>query len=492
VSTRRRRISRTAAVLALAAGSVGVAGAARASVTPDNGLVFTGGHWAAPATATIHPGVMTTTDKARCTANFLYTDGHRTYLGQAAHCSGTGEATETNGCSSTSLPLGTPVRLDSSDVVGTMVYNSWTAMQAAGEKDHNACAHNDLALIRLPDSAVSQVNPSIPVFGGPVGLNTTGTRAGEQVSTYGNSPLRQGISLLSPKAGTSLGDSDGGWSHAIYTVTPGIPGDSGSAVLDSEGRALGDLSTLELAPLPGANQVSDLAHELVYARAHGMKHLQLVSGTEPFIDARTPSSAHGVWGHPGPPIAPHAMIGGGTGLLGGAVRPPLSLVGLLAVSACGPTSGGAGTGGAVAAEDVSGSDAGFTGGPGLWACADDAPVATVVRQYTHAPADVGTEHEPAGGTALLCGTPGYGYRHILARHQGDWSHVASTTDWSATADAAVAAALGQPERVGYRASNNTFCYSHGLPDGEVTTVVIRPSDGAIITAYPGTHPCDEG
>ena len=281
----RQRMTRTATVLALTAGSLGVAGVAQASVTPDSGLVFSGGKWAAPATAAIHPGIVTTTKDARCTANFLYTDGHHTYLGQAAHCSGTGGSTETNGCSSHSLPLGTPVQLGDSSVVGTMVYNSWLAMQSAGEKDPNACAHNDLALIQLPDSAVAQANPSIPVFGGPVGLNTTGTQAGDQVVTYGNSPLRQGISLLSPKEGTSLGDSDDGWTHQIYTITPGIPGDSGSAVLDGQGRALGDLSTLEFAPLPGANQVSDLSRELAYARAHGMKHLQLVSGTEPFIGA---------------------------------------------------------------------------------------------------------------------------------------------------------------------------------------------------------------
>jgi hypothetical protein len=272
----------SAVVLALTAASLGVAGPA---VTPHNGLVFTGGHWAPAATATVHPGVMTTTAKARCTANFLYTDGHHTYVGQAAHCSGTGASTEINGCTSHSLPLGTPVKLEGSNVVGTMVYNSWLAMQAAGESDPNACAHNDLALIQLPDSALAQVNPSLPVFGGPVGLNTTGTHAGDWVVTYGNSPLRQGISPLSPKHGASLGDQDAGWAHQIYTVTPGIPGDSGSAVLDSQGRALGDLSTLEFAPLPGANQVSDLSRELTYARAHGMKHLQVVSGTEPFIGA---------------------------------------------------------------------------------------------------------------------------------------------------------------------------------------------------------------
>jgi hypothetical protein len=146
------------------------------------------------------------------------------------------------------------------------------------------------------------------------------------------------------------------------------------------------------------------------------------------------------------------------------------LAGLSVLSACGATQAGA------------------TAGPAAWACADGAPAGTVVHRYTHAAAEAGPEREPAGDTALLCGTAGYGFRHILSRHRGDWSHTGAG-DWSTLADRAVAAALGQPDRVGSRESNHTFCYSHALPDGEVTTVVIRDSDGAIITAYPGNDQC---
>jgi hypothetical protein len=224
----------------------------------------------------------------QCTANFVYTDAARNvYLGQAAHCSGTGQATETNGCSATSLPLGTPVRIGT--VTGTMVYNSWLTMQRNGERDENACAYNDLALIRIPAEDVDKVNPSVPVFGGPTGLNTTGTRSGERVFSYGSSSLRQGLSALSPKQGTSLGTIGDGWSHSVYTVTPGVPGDSGSAFLDAQGRALGDLSTLSLAPQPLSNQVSDLAHELRYAERHStLDGLGLVAGTERFTPAALP------------------------------------------------------------------------------------------------------------------------------------------------------------------------------------------------------------
>src|SRR5687768_8652200 len=70
------------------------------------------GAWAPAATAPIHPGVMTFTAGAQCTANFVFTNGSDTFIGQAAHCSGTGAATDTNGCESGSLPLGTPVEVD--------------------------------------------------------------------------------------------------------------------------------------------------------------------------------------------------------------------------------------------------------------------------------------------------------------------------------------------------------------------------------------------
>jgi hypothetical protein len=53
--------------------------------------------WAPAADATVHPGVMTFTDGAQCTSNFVFTQGSDVYLGQAAHCYGTGGSSETNG-----------------------------------------------------------------------------------------------------------------------------------------------------------------------------------------------------------------------------------------------------------------------------------------------------------------------------------------------------------------------------------------------------------
>jgi hypothetical protein len=237
--------------------------------------------WAPADQATVHPGVQTITEGAQCTSNFVFQDGSNTYLGQAAHCSGTGAATETDGCDSASLPIGTPVEIDGASQPGTLVYNSWLSMQASGETDAETCAYNDLALIRINPADVPNTNPSVPGFGGPTGVGSWGA-AGSTVYTYGNSSLRGGVTTLSPKQGTVVQSSPGGWSHDVYTASPGIPGDSGSGFLNSSGGAIGVLSTVQLAPLAASNGVGTLSNELAYAQAHGFSGVHLVAGTEPF------------------------------------------------------------------------------------------------------------------------------------------------------------------------------------------------------------------
>ena len=283
------RLTRTLLTTASAA-TLAVAGLAA-----SGGAAQAAPEWAPAGSATIHPGTMMYTDGAQCTANFVFTDGAgATYVGYAAHCAGTGAATDTDGCASDSLPLGTRVRFaeggnlasDGTTVgEGTLAYSSWHTMDQVGTTDASTCAYNDFALVRVDADDVDQVNPSVPFWGGPVGIDTDGTAAGDRVWSYGNSSLRAGLEPLSPKTGASLGDdaADGGWSHPLYTVTPGVPGDSGSGFLSADGRAVGTLSTLGLAPLPASNNIGDLSRELAFAQQHsGLSGLRLENGTEPF------------------------------------------------------------------------------------------------------------------------------------------------------------------------------------------------------------------
>lgn len=270
-----RRLSRLSVGTAAALVAVGGLAASTPAVAAPT--------WAPVATAAIHPGVQTVISGAQCTANFVFTDGTKVFIGQAAHCSGTGGSTETNGCDSGSLPIGTAVTVSGASKPGKMVYNSWLTMQSLGETDSETCQYNDLAIVELDPADYGKVNPSIPRWGGPVASSSPGTATGDTVYTYGNSSLRFGLSQTSPKQGASLGDSPGGWSHDVYTATPGIPGDSGSAFLDKNGRALGVLSTVAIAPLAGSNGVGDVGREVAYMKAHSsLSALNIALGTQPF------------------------------------------------------------------------------------------------------------------------------------------------------------------------------------------------------------------
>jgi hypothetical protein len=240
--------------------------------------------WAPLADATIHPGIQTFTEGAQCTANFVFYAANGTgfdlYIGQAAHCAGTGAATDTNGCTAESLPLGTKVDLGTGNP-GVLAYSSWLAMQAAKTPDSAAeCLGNDFALVRIAEADEASVNPEVPFFGGPTGIAPTAELGtGESVYSFGNSGLRFGVEpVLSWKHGNVV--SSDAWVADVYTATPGIPGDSGSGFLTADGKAFGVLSTVAVLPLPLSNQVSGLASALDYMSAHDGPGVEL--GTAPW------------------------------------------------------------------------------------------------------------------------------------------------------------------------------------------------------------------
>src|SRR5919197_469972 len=98
----------------------------------------------------------------QCTSNFVFYDGAgNVYIGQAAHCTGTGSSTDTNGCQTSSLPLGSPVEVEGAAKPGTLAYNSWLTMAQVGEKDADTCQYNDLALVKLDPADAANVNPTV-------------------------------------------------------------------------------------------------------------------------------------------------------------------------------------------------------------------------------------------------------------------------------------------------------------------------------------------
>jgi hypothetical protein len=236
------------------------------------------------AAATIGPGVqllipVNPRSSSVCTADFVFTAGGATFLGMAAHCAGIGSQDAGSGCDEPTLPVGTTVlvrRANGLTSHATLAYSSWVTMQQRREGDPQRCEFNDFALVALSAADAAVVNPTVPLLGGPTGLNADGVPAGEAVYSYqpndGATPV---------KKGTSLGDGAGGQIHYVVTRPPGVSGDSGSGFLDANGAAFGVLST-EFDDAQHSNGVGDLAAALDYAgRYGGLGKVTLVPGTTP-------------------------------------------------------------------------------------------------------------------------------------------------------------------------------------------------------------------
>ena len=241
--------------------------------------------WAPDGSAAIRPGLRTETEGGgRCTANFVFAAGGRRFLGQAAHCAGTGSATETDGCASGTRPLGTPVRIDAADGTrrtGRLAYSSWITMQDQDETDTAACAYNDFALVELSARDAAQVSPNLPGLGGPTGLLVGGPPPGAPVFGFAGGPAA--------RSGVHERAVGGGFGHEIHATSPGVPGESGSAFVDADGAAFGVLTTLNLSAEPVSNGVTDLGAALAYANEHGgLGAITLALGTEPFVAADIP------------------------------------------------------------------------------------------------------------------------------------------------------------------------------------------------------------
>ncbi len=239
--------------------------------------------WPVLSDATIRPGVKVT-GAGQCTSNFLFTspDNSTLYLGLAAHCFGKGESTDTNGCTTESHPLGSQAQVQGASQPAVLVYSSWITMQENGESDSSVCRANDFALVQLHADDRHLAHPAMLRFGGPTELAGAGASTGSRVLSYGNTQLRDGFSQMDEREGVIVNVANEGWTYTVYTAGPGLPGDSGSGVLTLDGKALGVLVTLGLAPLPASNGVTDLARVLAYA--HDAEGLQVELATWEQLD----------------------------------------------------------------------------------------------------------------------------------------------------------------------------------------------------------------
>jgi hypothetical protein len=174
----------------------------------------------------VHPGAILNSDVGQCTDNFLFdgSDGNR-YIGSAGHCV-----------------------LPAPDVGGANVgEKTWAAGSGPIARDSNGNRigewayailqdPKDFSLIRLDPSVPA--TPQMPTYGGPTGIfddissNTVLLQYfGEGVLVSNLAPARNAVAFGTP-------DPD----H-VYAQGAVVPGDSGSAIEASDGRAVGVIVT---------------------------------------------------------------------------------------------------------------------------------------------------------------------------------------------------------------------------------------------------------
>lgn len=275
-----------------------------------------------PQVTDLRPGDWSVSNGASCTLNFLYQYQDRYFFGSAAHCAATGGNTDTNGCTTQSRPIGSTVTLrgNSRTVTATLAYSSWETMQSHGEGDSNACFGNDFALFEVSPEDHDQIHPAVRMYGGPTGLGTIGSMSTlDDIRGYGRSSLHDDTillnpesSVLNPKNGYHLGQSNGGWSYWVYLLPQGVPGDSGGGIMSVEGLALGAASTISAAG--GTNNYANIERALAYMEDKEGWAPGLVTWDDFDADPRVSQVA----GSDGGPSAPmQAPVGGLLGLMSG-------------------------------------------------------------------------------------------------------------------------------------------------------------------------------
>lgn len=235
-----RRKVKLVALAALATAAVSVAGSAAPAGAAGGSNWTLGGKKcklipvpaAAPAGTGscpgVRPGAIVNSDTGQCSFNFLFngSDGRR-YMGTAGHCI-----------------------LGESPVGGDVGEESWAPGTGpeARDADGNRIGEFAYAILQDPkDFAVVRLDPGVEAspqmchFGGPTGTNTDQGSSPVVLNHFGNGvgvgsvlPARSAVAFGMPNA------------DHVYAAGAVVPGDSGSGIISSDGRAVGVIVTTGL------------------------------------------------------------------------------------------------------------------------------------------------------------------------------------------------------------------------------------------------------
>jgi hypothetical protein len=189
------------------------------------------------------PIIIVIPDEGRfgCTANFVWRQGSKVYLGAAGHCFLPADKKSTHGAGADYDASGVTVQVCVENcegnfrtalLVGKLVNLGKVAYarqtDVTGEED----VGNDFGVVEIPAEAASLVRPQMPVWGGPSGTDVLD--AGDYGCHYGNGLVVGETFLTKARVGVGGGSDKDFWMGDFA----GAFGDSGSALNECENDGL--------------------------------------------------------------------------------------------------------------------------------------------------------------------------------------------------------------------------------------------------------------
>lgn len=229
--------------------------------------------WANASEAIIRPGV--DISDGSCTANFIFRSpsNDTVYIGTAAHCFD--NAGPNN---DTSTELNETVILAAGEAEGRL------AFMGARYPDLTENRSRDFALVQIFPQYHDVVYPGMYAYDGPTGI-ADDVAVGDTVWTFGNSTFRDDVDGLDARDGT-ITDARWGDGHVRAMFRPpSLPGDSGSPVVTSDGRAVGTLVTFDFFHLtvPRNDDLPSAGSNGIGWLPWSLKHVRDTSDLEPIL-----------------------------------------------------------------------------------------------------------------------------------------------------------------------------------------------------------------
>jgi hypothetical protein len=176
-----------------------------------------------------------------CSANFVWRDGAKLYLGAAGHCFVSATSRSTHGAGADFDASGVTVdvcvancegNFRTMTLVGTVVRLGRVAYARQTDPTGTEDVGNDFGVVEIPASAHHLIRPEMPVWGGFKGVEPM--EFGKFACHYGNGTVTGETVITKARVGVGGGSDGASW----YGDFVAAPGDSGSGIMGCESNGL--------------------------------------------------------------------------------------------------------------------------------------------------------------------------------------------------------------------------------------------------------------